>query len=238
MVSPKIFWYFSPHNSPLALPPANKESSRLVTENSVITNTFAIRLISGELSDLRFILQYNLVALSTISVVDGVEMRTRRKRRRKGLEEISDLVVRAYPKRVPEELLILRAFSWWRSTVSPRVLNNARPVRLRRGVLTIHTSTSAWADLLQYDSETYLTEISKHAPEGKIKAIRFRVGPMPQLPALRQKEDKESPPAKPITELPEVVARALVRISNDRVRNAVARAAAAGLAKKQDKNTE
>jgi len=161
----------------------------------------------------------------------------RNKRKRKGLEEISDLVVRAYPTRAPEELMILRAFAWWRSTVSPRILKNARPVRLRRGVLTIHTSTSAWADLLQYESESYLAEISKRAPEGKIKAIRFRVGPMPQMPTPR-KEKKETPPARPLTELPEVVARALVRISNDRVRDAVARAAAAGLAKKREKNTE
>jgi hypothetical protein len=161
----------------------------------------------------------------------------KRRRKPKGLEEVSNLVIRAYPARVPEELLMLRALAWWRSTVSPRILNNARPVRLRRGVLTIHTSTSAWADLLQYESESYLAEISKHAPEGKIKAIRFRVGPLPQMPAPR-KEKKESPPAKPLTELPEVVARALVRISNDRVRDAVARAAAAGLANKKTRGNQ
>ncbi len=160
----------------------------------------------------------------------------KRKRKRKGLEEISDLVVRAYPTRVPEELVTLRAFAWWRSIVSPRILKNARPVRLRRGVLTIHTSTSAWADLLQYESETYLAEISKHAPEGKIRAIRFRVGPLPQMPAP-PKERNDTTPARPLTDLPEVVARALVRISDDRVRDAVARAAAAGLANKREKNT-
>lgn len=158
------------------------------------------------------------------------------KRKRKGLEEISNLVVRAYPTRVPEELLMVRAFAWWRSAVSPRILKNAQPVRLRRGVLTIHTSTSAWADLLQYESETYLAMVSKHAPEGKIKAIRFRVGPLPQMP-VPEKEKRALPPPRPLTELPEVVARALVGISNDQVRDAVARAAAAGLANDREKKT-
>ncbi|MBN1655122.1 MAG: DUF721 domain-containing protein [Deltaproteobacteria bacterium] len=128
---------------------------------------------------------------------------------------------------------MLRAFAWWRDIVTPRIFKNARPARLWRGVLTIHTSTSAWANLLQYDSESYLAEIIKRAPEAKIKAIRFRVGPVPPIQQPRQ--EKSAPPASPpITDLPEVVARALAKISNDKVRNAVAKAAAAGLNEKQD----
>jgi hypothetical protein len=151
------------------------------------------------------------------------------------LEAISTLVTRTYPSRVPEELSTLRALAWWSLTVSPRILKNARPVRLSRGVLTIHTATSAWANLLQYDSETYLAAIKKHAPEAKIKTIRFRVGPLPEMP-VRSRKEKPTTPSRPLTELPEFVAIALAKIANDDVRDAVARAATAGLANKQENN--
>lgn len=156
------------------------------------------------------------------------------KRRRGGIEGISALIARAYPSREPAELSAIRAFAWWNKVVSAKILKNARPVRMYRGVLTVHTATSAWANSLQYESEHLLAAIHKLAPEAKLKKMHFRVGPLPELiapPRLKKQLAK----AVPLTELPESVARELAKIRDDRVRDAVARAAAVGLANSENR---
>lgn len=151
------------------------------------------------------------------------------KHKRGGLEPISRLIARVYPSREPADLAATRAIAWWSKGVSPMIFKNARPVKLSRGVLLVHTSSAAWADSLQYESEQILSSIRKHAPEAVIRKILFRVGPLPKIaPAPRQK--KSPPPPLPLTELPETVARQLAAIADDQVREAVARAAAVALA--------
>jgi hypothetical protein len=151
------------------------------------------------------------------------------KRKRGGMEAISALVARAYPSREPAELSAMRAFSWWNKVVPTNVLKNARPVRLYRGSLTVHTATSSWANSLQCESEQILAAIREHAPEANLKKILFRVGPLPEL-LVPTRQPKPSVKAMPLTELPESIARELSKIRDSRVREAVARAAAVGLA--------
>jgi hypothetical protein len=150
-------------------------------------------------------------------------------RKRGGIEGISALIARAYPGREPAELSAIRAFTWWNKVVSPKIVKNARPVRMYRGVLTVHTATSAWANSLQFESEHLLAAIHKHAPEAKLKKMRFCVGPLPELIAPPRKKKPLAKPV-PLTELPDSIARELAKIRDDRVRDAVARAAAIGLA--------
>ncbi len=154
------------------------------------------------------------------------------RRKRGGMEAISTLVGRAYPGREPADLVAMRALGWWCRVVPTRIAKNARPVGLKRGVLIVHTSTSAWANSLQYETEAFLAAIHKHAPEAKIKKILFRVGPLPDLP-LVPRPKKAPPPPTPLAELPESVARELSRIASDEVRAAVARAVAVGLGRRR-----
>jgi len=151
------------------------------------------------------------------------------RRKRGGMSHISGLVARAYPRSEPPDVSAMRAFAWWCKAVPVRVLKNARPVRFSRGVLTVHTSTSAWANTLQLESERFLQAIAQHAPEATVKKISFRVGALPDMP-LPPRKKPELPLPGPLLELPESVARELVRIANDELRNAVARAASTGLA--------
>jgi hypothetical protein len=156
------------------------------------------------------------------------------KRKRGGIEPIASLISRAYPAREPAELTAARAFNWWNKVVPANVLKNARPVRFYRGILTVHTATSAWANSLQYESEHLLAVIQTKVPEARLKKIRFCVGPLPELIAL-PRERPDVAPSVPLTQLPDSVARELAKIRDDRVREAVAKAAAVGLAGSQNR---
>ena len=149
--------------------------------------------------------------------------------RKGGMDRLSALVTKVYPGREPDALATARAFGWWSRAVSDRVLHNARPVRLNRGVMTIHTSTAAWANSLQLESDSLLKAIRSHSPNAPIHRLQFRVG---RLPALRDGLDPRPvpPPVVPVEQLPEEVARELAHIGNNELREAVTKAASRGLA--------
>ncbi len=149
-------------------------------------------------------------------------------KRRGGMEGLSALVMRVYPGKSKEELETVRVFSVWVKTMSVRIVKNARPVRLSRGVLTVHTTNGAWASSLSLESEALLAKLQRKAPRGSLRKLVFRPGPMPDAEAPLP-PDPESEPSTPAEELPEEIARELARIQSDSVRTAVAKAASAGL---------
>lgn len=153
------------------------------------------------------------------------------------LEKIGALVSKVYPSREPEELAVARAFGAWTKVVSQRVLQTARPIRLFNGVMTIHTATTAHADAMQYETERLLQQLQALAPEARIKAIRFKVGELPDLPPP-VKQQKKRKPVVPVASLPENVAAAIATIPNEKIREAVALAAAVGLAADPNKRSE
>ena len=151
-----------------------------------------------------------------------------RKRRKGELAPLSRLLTRAYPTNEPEELKAIRVFGWWDKAVPPRVARNARPYRLYEGVLTVHTTTAAWASDLDFLRPQLLESVQRYAPNAKVREIRIRVGKLPDLPVRPAPEEPE--PIEPIAELPEEIARALAAVGDDSVRDAVAAAAKMALA--------
>jgi hypothetical protein len=149
------------------------------------------------------------------------------------MENLSVLVSRAYPGQSREDLDAVRAFGTFMRALSPRVIRNARPVRLQRGTLTVHTSNSAWANSLQLESEAILAKLKRVAPDIRVRRLVFRGGPLPEAAA-------PLPPLPPVArriqlrEMPNEVARELARIQHDELREAVTRAASAGLAHPPD----
>ena len=146
------------------------------------------------------------------------------------MENLSALVARVYPGRGRDELDAVRAFGAFMRALSPRILRNARPVKLMRGTLLIHTSNSAWANSLQLECESLLAKLKRVAPDARIRKLVFRAGPLPEaalpLPHTPLIENR----GIPLKELPHELARELARIHNDDLREAVAKAASVGLA--------
>ncbi len=150
-------------------------------------------------------------------------------RRKKGkLESIAKLLKGVYP--APDQLEAAKAFSWWSRSVPPRILEHARPVRLSRGVLIVHVSSSVWANELHYLSEDLLTRLRKAAPTSGIEKIRFQVGPLPDIPKRPEAAPRPAEPVR-LAALPEELGRALSRVDDDGLRKAIAEAATTSLAR-------
>jgi hypothetical protein len=153
------------------------------------------------------------------------------------MENISALVARVYPGRSRDELDAVRAFGAFMRALSPRILRNARPVKLMKGTLLVHTSNSAWANSLQLECESLLAKLKRVAPDARIRKLLFRAGPLPEA-ALPPLHTPEGPKGVPLKELPEEIARELARIHNDQLREAIAKAASVGLATAAERKTE
>jgi len=146
---------------------------------------------------------------------------------------LAELLTKAYPGKEPEDAAAIRVLSWWRKAVPERVVERARPVRFRGGILLVHTATSAWAQELDYAREDLLASLRKHAPDLRIRELRFRVGALPLLPPPLRPE-LPAPPVVALAVLPEALARALSAIDDDGLRDAIARAASMGLARREE----
>jgi hypothetical protein len=154
-------------------------------------------------------------------------------RRRRGLlTGLSDLIPKVYPSSEPEEAKMLRVFAAYRRSVSARVLENARPVKLYEGVLMVNTSTSTWANALSLESTQILADTRARSRGVKVTKIMFRAGPMPELPPAAPIAPKLVPIG--LDQLPDQVARALAGISDDALRDAVTRAAVTSLSQKYE----
>jgi hypothetical protein len=160
--------------------------------------------------------------------------RTRKDKRSGDLEALADLVRQVYPAREPADAAAIRVFTWWRRAVPERVYMRARPVRLASGVLWVHTATSAWAAELEHLKEQLLASVQKHAPEANVRGIRFRVGPLPELPKSTRPE-RPRPAPIPLAVLPDALARALAGIDDDDLREAIGQAASVSLGRENSR---
>lgn len=151
-------------------------------------------------------------------------------RRPKGqLESVSKLLKRVYP--APDQYEAAKAFAWWSRSVPQRILEHARPVRLTRGTLIVHVSSSVWANELHYLADDLLARLKAHAPRSRIDKIRFQVGPLPDIPE-RPKHAPAPPEPVRLAALPEELGRALSRVEDDELRRTITEAARTSLARK------
>jgi hypothetical protein len=150
------------------------------------------------------------------------------KRKKGKLESVSKLLKRVYP--APDQFETAKIFAWWSRAVPARILAHARPVRLNRGILVVHVSSSVWANELHYLTDDLLTRLRQHAPASGVENIRFQVGPLPDLP-IRRKAPPPPPEPVRLASLPEELGRALSRVEDDQLRKAIAEAATTSLAR-------
>lgn len=154
------------------------------------------------------------------------------RRRDRWPERIGKLLERELPRGDP--LREAQVFGAFLAALPPRVTENARPVRFQNGVLWVHAKSASWAHELEFLSADLLARVRSRRPGVRITAIRFRVGPLPELPEVVRPTQPEPPPA-PAAALPEEVGRALASMRDEDLRNAVASAARQSLGRAMKK---
>ena len=114
----------------------------------------------------------------------------------------------------------------WPAAVGPEIARNAWPARIGRdGTLYVHTSSSAWAFELTQLEATIREKLAVLAPA----KLRFAPGPLPE--PLTPAGDVSSANAPEVSADDRVRASELAApIADEKLRNLVARAAAASLA--------
>jgi hypothetical protein len=118
----------------------------------------------------------------------------------------------------------------WPAAVGPAIAANAWPGRIARdGTLHVATGSSAWAFELTQLSGDVLARLREHLGEACPPAVRFAVGPLPELGAEGEEVLDRTVP-KPTAEQAEASERIAATIEDQALREAVARAVAASLA--------
>ncbi len=144
------------------------------------------------------------------------------------MQALGELVGKVYPSQQPDEARAMRLLGCWSKVVSRRILDNARPVAYRNGVLTVYTATNAWANALSFEGAQILARLRARLPDVPVQRIAFRVGKLPELPEPIEPRGPK-PRLLPLRDLPEDLARELARIHDDRLRESLTRAAVVSL---------
>ena len=125
----------------------------------------------------------------------------------------------------------------WKAAVGETVARNACPARLARdGTLHVNTASATWAFELGSLAPTILEQLRSELGEAAPPALRFAPGPIPD-PLT---DDPEAGASEPLQIAPEdraEAARVAATIDDDELRELVARAAAAGLARARSDRT-
>jgi hypothetical protein len=120
--------------------------------------------------------------------------------------------------------------SAWPEAVGAAIAANAWPARVARdGTLHVHTASSTWAFELAQLSDSVLSRLRERLGEDFPAALRFVVGPLPELGEEVEKFRDEST-LKPTAEQIEEAQRIAAPIEDQALREAVSRAASASLA--------
>ena len=118
----------------------------------------------------------------------------------------------------------------WPEAVGPGVAANAWPARIARdGTLHVSTASSAWAFELTQLKETVANRLRERLGEAAPAHLHFAVGPLPEG-GPEPVEEVQSSGSKVTPEHREEGLRIASEIGDPKLREAVARAAAASLA--------
>ena len=116
----------------------------------------------------------------------------------------------------------------WADAVGEQIARNAWPARIARdGTLHVHTSSSTWAFELEHLAADIRTRLGELAPP----KLRFMPGPLPEPQTAASDEAVGATFAIPSAEDLEAAAELAAKIEDEKLRNLVARAAAASLAR-------
>ncbi len=78
-----------------------------------------------------------------------------------------------------------RVWTLWPDVVGPEIARRSAPVTLRRGLLTVAVTSSAWVQQLSFLRERVRRALNEALGADRIREIRFRVQPLPEPPRGR-----------------------------------------------------
>jgi hypothetical protein len=135
--------------------------------------------------------------------------------------------VRAELSRFGPQAEIGRIAEAWPAAVGEQIARNAWPARVTRdGTLHVHTSSSTWA----FELEQLAADIRKRLGALAPPKVRFAPGPLPE-PETSSVERAVKDIPRPSCEDRSAAAELVAGIGDEKLRNLVARAAAASLAR-------
>jgi hypothetical protein len=118
----------------------------------------------------------------------------------------------------------------WPAAVGAAIAQNSWPARIARdGTLHVATRSAAWAFELTQLETTVRTRLREALGPDAPKRIRFAPGPIPEAPAEEPAERGREAPS-PVADDRERASEIAAAISDEELRELVARAAAASLA--------
>jgi hypothetical protein len=124
-----------------------------------------------------------------------------------------------------------RVVAAWPEAVGARIAAHAWPARLARdGTLHVATDSSAWAFELAQLALVMLERMHERLPETALSGLRFSVGPVPEFTAETARA-VHPPPPQPTAEDRELARSLTAGLADEELRELVARAAAASLAR-------
>jgi hypothetical protein len=119
----------------------------------------------------------------------------------------------------------------WPRAVGAEIARNAWPARLARdGTLHVSTASAAWAFELAHLEGRLLAKLTEELGRLAPKRLRFAVGRLPE-PARETEEETRPPSVQPAPRDVELARALASEIDNPELREQVARAAAASLAR-------
>lgn len=102
---------------------------------------------------------------------------------------------------LPEVGLRVALARAWERIVGPLLSGRTRPSRVRGGVLSVLVQNHSWAQELQLAKPALLEAIARVLGEGKVRDLRFVVGPIPaeeaDPPFAGEEGGAPAPPLQP-----------------------------------------
>ena len=150
------------------------------------------------------------------------------------MKRIDDEIARE-AKRFGPAGALPRVVEAWPQAVGETIAHNAWPARIARdGTLHVATSSSSWAFELGQLQEDILRRLRAAAGAGAPEKVRFAVGPLPEHGPPNEADRTARAVSKPTTEETRLAAELAAAIEDEELRELVARAAAASLARAAD----
>jgi predicted nucleic acid-binding Zn ribbon protein len=150
--------------------------------------------------------------------IAAVHRRTNSKkgRRGRGLAPVGELVARVL-KNEPDDAILFRVMVIWERALPHRLVKNARPVSLKKGVLQVAATTSAWAQEVSLRSTEILEKLQRGAPRANLASMRVRTGRLPERIVPPPRIERV---VVPLAKLPDVLAVPLENMTDDKLRAA------------------